>query len=73
MDKVFRFERFSVDLSMFGVLKLWIYWCWIFENFFVVLMEEGFDKFGVLINFILFVVFEYVEECVDYEFVIEIF
>lgn len=71
MDKVLRPERFSADPSTSGASKSWIHWRRTFENFLAVLTEEGLDKFGVLTNFISPAVFEYVEECADYESAIE--
>ena len=67
MDKVLRPERFCTDPSSVGASKSWIYWRRTFENFLAVLAQEGLDKFGVLTNFISPTVFEYVEECADYE------
>ncbi|XP_015767631.1 PREDICTED: uncharacterized protein LOC107346353 [Acropora digitifera] len=67
MDKVLRPERFCTDPSSVGASKSWIHWRRTFENFLAVLAQEGLDKFGVLTNFISPTVFEYVEECADYE------
>ena len=67
MDKVLRPERFCTDPSSVGALKSWIHWRRTFENFLAILKQEGLDKFGVLTNFISPKVFEYVEECADYE------
>ena len=67
MDKVLRPERFCTDPSSVGATKSWIHWRRTFENFLAVLAQEGLDKFGVLTNFISPTVFEYVEECAEYE------
>ena len=71
MDKVLRPERFGADPSTSGASKSWIHWRRTFEDFLAVLTEENFNKFGVLTNFISPTVFEYVEECADYESAIE--
>ena len=70
MDKVLRPERFCTDPRSVGAPNSWIHWRWTFQNFLAVLTQEGLDKFGVLTNFISPMVFEYVEECADYESVI---
>lgn len=66
MDKVLRPERLETDPNSSTAAKEWLHWKRTFENFLIVLPQEGLDKFGVLTNFVSPMVFQYIEDCGDY-------
>ena len=72
MDKVLRPERLETDPNSSTAANEWFHWRRTFENFLIVLPEEGLDKIvRVLTNFVSPLVYQYIEESGNYDTAIE--
>ena len=68
MSKLLKPERLNLDISRRMLLKIdWKYWFKTFENFIFMCGTDAPDKHLSLINLISSDVYEYVEDCTDYD------
>ena len=71
MDKVLRPERLETDPSSNTAAKEWLHWKRTFENFMAVLPQEDLNKLAVLANYVSSSIFQYIEDCTEYDTAIE--
>ena len=71
MDKILRPERLDADPNSSGATKEWLHWKRTFQNFLTVFNRDGLDKLGVLTNYLSPRVYQYIEDCENYEIAME--
>ena len=71
MDKILRPERLEADPNSSEAAKEWLHWKTTFQNFLAVLSPDGLDKLGVLTNYLTPKVYQYIEDCDNYEAAME--
>ena len=67
MSKLLKPERLNLDPQSPNAAKDWKYWFKTFENFIIMCGTDAPDKHLSLINLISSDVYEYVEDCTDYD------
>ncbi len=67
MDKILRPERLDTDPNSSGASKVWLHWKKTFQNFLAALNQERLDKLGVLTNYLSPNIYQYIEDCADYD------
>ena len=67
MSKLLKPERLNLDPQSPNAAKDWKYWFKTFENFIIMCGADAPDKHLSLINLISSDVYEYVEDCTDYD------
>ncbi len=67
MDRVLRPERLDIDPNDNSAAKEWLHWKRTFANFLSVLPQEDLDKLTVLANFVSLSIFQYIEDCREYD------
>ena len=67
MDRVLRPERLDIDPNDNSAAKEWLHWKRTFANFLSVLPQEDLDKLTVLANFVSPSIFQYIEDCREYD------
>ena len=66
MEKILRPERLDADPSSSEASKVWLHWKKTFQNFLATL-DRSVDKLGVLTNYLSPNVYQFIEDCVDYD------
>ena len=66
MEKILRPERLDADPSSSEASKVWLHWKKTFQNFLATL-DRSVDKLGVLTNYLFPNVYQFIEDCVDYD------
>ena len=67
MSNLLKPERLNLDPQSSNAAKYWKYWFKTFENFIIMCGTDAPDKHLSLINLISSDVYEYVEDCTDYD------
>lgn len=67
MDKILRPERLETDPNDSSASKEWLHWKRTFDNFLSVLTQERLNKLTVLANFVSPSIFQYIEDCKEYD------
>ena len=67
MSKLLKPERLNLDPQSPNAAKDWKYWFKTFENFIIMCGTDAPDKHLSLINLISSDVYEYLEDCTDYD------
>ncbi len=67
MDKILRPERLDTDPNSSGASKVWLHWKKTFQHFLAALNQERLDKLGVLTNYLSPNIYQYIEDCADYD------
>ena len=66
MEKILRPERLDADPSSSEASKVWLHWKKTFQNFLATL-DRSVDNLGVLTNYLSPNVYQFIEDCADYD------
>jgi hypothetical protein len=72
MDTLLKPARLDLDPNSPSAAKEWKHWHKTFTNFLSECGERAPDKYRTLINYVSHNVYEYIEDCADYESALEV-
>ena len=72
MNRLLKPSQLDLDPNSSTDAKEWKHWHWTFTNFIKACGEEAPDKFRTLINYVSPNVYNYIEDCHNYESAVEI-